>query len=149
MSAQDPKYELTKLERLAVLLRDDGVDPHSLSDEQVTAYLKENKVDMVEAQKRFDAIVKRAKSMQRLEQACQKRLQAAAKIDTILSVGNEALESVREKVRSMIERLKQHDPDQAQVYAREFEKATAEDLKLLEEDLMLLELEDTGDGKGD
>jgi hypothetical protein len=41
----------------------------------------------------------------------------------------------------MIERLRHHDPEQAQVYAREFEKATAEDLALLEQDLMLLEME--------
>ena len=149
MSAQDPKYESTKLERLAALLRDDGVDPQSLSDEQVVAYLKENRVDIVGAQKRFDSLLKKAKALQRLEQARQKRLEAAAKVNTVLSAGNEALESVREKVRLMIERLKQHDPEQAQVYAREFEKATAEDLKLLEEDLTLLELEDPEDGKGD
>ncbi len=47
----------------------------------------------------------------------------------------------------MIEKFKQHDPDQALVYAREFEKATPEDLVVLEEDLMLLEMDRNDDGK--
>jgi hypothetical protein len=149
MSGQDPKFELTKLQRLAALLRDDSVDPQTLSEEQITVYLKENKVDMVAAQQRFDRILKKAKALQRLEEARQRRLDVAGKANTMLLGGSETLEAVRKKVHSMIERLKQHDPEQAQVYAREFEKATAEDLKLLEEDLTLLELDETEDGKGD
>ena len=49
----------------------------------------------------------------------------------------------------MIQNLGQHDPDQAQVYAREFEKATPEDLAILEEDLTLLEMEASENDKGD
>ena len=81
MSVQDSKYEFTKLERLAILLRDDGVDPLTLNDEQIVAYLKDHKVDMIGAQKRFDAVLKRVKVLQRLERAHQRRLEAAAKAD--------------------------------------------------------------------
>jgi len=112
-------------------------------------YLKDNKVDMANPQKRFDAILKKAKAQHRLEVARQRRFEAVEKTKGMLSAGTEAVSVVRERVRSMIEKFKQHDPEQAQVYAREFEKATPEDLLVLEEDLTLLEMDEPNDGKSD
>ena len=139
MSDQKPN-DLTKLERLAVLLRDDGIDPEAMDPAQIDLYLKTNQVDMSGPQKRFAALLKKAKAQQSLERAQARRLLAVEKAKEVISSGAEAVEAVRQKVRRMIEALGQQDPEQAQVYAREFEKATPEDLKVLEEDLTLLEI---------
>lgn len=145
MSDQKPN-DLTKLERLAALLRDDGIDPEAMDLAQLDQYLEAHKVDMSGPQKRFAAILKKAKAQQSLELAHARRLPAVEKAKGIISSGVDVVAAVREKVRRMIEALGQHDPEQAQVYAREFEKATPEDLKVLEEDLTLLEIpEDEGD----
>lgn len=141
--------ELTKLERLAALLLDDGIEPDSMDAMQLAQYLKARKVDMSTPQKRFAAVLKKAKARQALERARERRLKAVERAKSVLSTGLVAADSVREKVRAMIENLGRHDPDQAQVYAREFEKATPEDLVVLEEDLTLLELEDSKDAEGD
>jgi hypothetical protein len=147
MNTRDPNPELTRLERLAALLRDDGVDVDAMNRDQLEQYLKDNKVDMAAPQKRFNTILKKAEARRRLEIAHQRRLDAVERAKTILSTGTAAVTVVREHVRSMIEKFKQHDPDQALVYAREFEKATPEDLVVLEEDLMLLEIDRNDDGK--
>ena len=128
MSSQDPQSDLTRLERLAALVREDEMDVEAMSNEQLALYLKDNKVDMTAPQKRFDAILKKAEARRRLEIAHQRRLAAVEKTKGMLSAGTEAVVAVRERVRSMIEKFSQHDPEQAQVYAREFEKATPEDL---------------------
>ena len=141
--------ELTKLERLAALLRDDGIDPETMDAEQLAQYLKVRKVDMLIPQKRFLAVLKKSKARQSLELARERRLKAVDKSKNILSTGADAIEAVKEKVRAMIQNLGRHDPDQAQVYAREFEKATPEDLAVLEEDLTLLEMEESDNGQGD
>src|SRR6266568_9017415 len=135
MSGQDHSSDLSRLERLAALLREDDSDVEAMNQEQLAQYLKENKVDMANPQKRFAAILKKAKAQRRLEAARQRRLEAVERAKGMLSAGTEAVSAVRERVRSMIEKFKQHDPEQAQVYAREFEKATPEDLLVLEEDL--------------
>jgi hypothetical protein len=147
MNTHDPKSDLTKLERLAALLREDEVDVETVSTEQLAQYLKDNKVDMTAPQKRFDAILKKAEARRRLEVAHRRRLDAVEKAKGILSAGTEAVVAARERVRSMIEKFSQHDPEQAQVYAREFEKATPEDLVVLEEDLTLLETDQPEDDK--
>ena len=139
--------ELTKLERLAALLRDDGIDPEAMDAEQITQYLKTHKVEMSVPQKRFAVLLKKAKARQSLERARERRLRAVERAKSVLSVGTVA--AVREKVRAMIESLGRHDPEQAQVYAREFEKATPEDLAVLEEDLTLLEMENPENEQGD
>jgi hypothetical protein len=149
MNNQDSKSDLARLERLAALLREDEVDAGAMNKEQLAQYLKDNKVDMTAPQKRFDSLLKKAESRLRLEIAHQRRLETVEKAKGILSSGTEAIAVVRERVRSMIEKFSQHDPDQAQVYAREFEKATPEDLVVLEEDLALLEMDQTEDGKSD
>jgi hypothetical protein len=149
MSSQDPQSDLTRLERLSALVREDEMDVEAMSNEQLALYLKDNKVDMTAPQKRFDAILKKAEARRRLEIAHQRRLAAVEKTKGMLSAGTEAVVAVRERVRSMIEKFSQHDPEQAQVYAREFEKATPEDLLVLEEDLMLLEMDRPEDGKSD
>jgi hypothetical protein len=149
MSTQDPESDLTKLERLAALLREDEVDVEAISTEQLAQYLKDNKVEMTAPQKKFDAILKKAEARCRLEGARQRRLDAVEKAQGMLSAGTEAVAAVRERVRSMIEKFSQHDPEQAQVYAREFEKATPEDLVVLEEDLTLLEMDQPADDKTD
>lgn len=149
MSPQDPKSDLTRLERLAAMLREDEADVEAMSTEQLAQYLKENKVDMTAPQKRFAAVLKKADARRRLEVAHQRRLDAVEKAKGLLSAGTGAVSAVREHVRSMIEKFSQHDPEQAQVYAREFEKATPEDLVVLEEDLMLLEMDQPEDGKSD
>jgi hypothetical protein len=138
-----------KIERLSVLMRDDGIDPETMDAGQLAQYLKDRKVDMSGPQKRFAALLKKAKARQTLERARERRLQAIEKAKAALSSGVGAVEAVRERVRAMIEGLGQHHPDQAQVYAREFEKATPEDLAVLEEDLTLLEMEASEDDKGD
>lgn len=145
MNNQHPD-DLTKLERLGALVREDAVEPEALDAAQLEQYLKDHKVDMSEPQRRFATLLKRAKAQQRLEQAAAQRVQAVAKVKEIISSGLDAASELRERVRSMIQKLGQRDPEQAHVYAREFEKATPEDLKVLEEDLMLLEL---GDDKTD
>ena len=141
--------EMTKLERLAALLRDDGIDSETLDAEQLAQYLKVRKVDMSNPQKRFLAVLKQSKARQSLELARERRLKAVDKSKTILSTGADAIEAVKAKVRAMIQNLGEHDPDQAQVYAREFEKATPEDLAVLEEDLTLLEMEASDNAQGD
>jgi len=140
---------LSPLERLAALLHEDNSDIEAMSQEQLAQYLKENKVDMASAEKRFAAILNKVKARHRLEVARQRRLEAVERAKTVLSAGTEAVAAVREHVRSMIERFRQHDPEQAQVYAREFEKATPEDLLVLEEDLTLLEMDEPNNGKSD
>jgi hypothetical protein len=144
-NASDPR----KIERLSVLMRDDGVDPETMDAAQVAQYLKDQKVDLSGPQKRLGVLLKKAKARQTLERARERRLRAVEKAKAALSTGLGAAEIIREKVRSMIESLGQHDPGQAQVYAREFEKATPEDLAVLAEDLTLLEMEASEDGKGD
>ena len=57
MSAQDPKFELTRLERLAALLREDDRDVEAMSKDQLAQYLEYNKVDMAGPRKRFEAIL--------------------------------------------------------------------------------------------
>ena len=148
MNDKNP-IELTKLERLAALLRDDGIDPETMNAEQLAQYLKVRKVDMSNPQKRFLVVLKKSKARQSLELARERRLKTVDKSKAILSAGANAVEAVKEKVRAMIQNLGQHDPDQAQVYAREFEKATPEDLAVLEEDLTLLEMEASDNGQGD
>jgi len=148
MSA-DNRPDQTKLERLAVLLRDDGVDPETMEVAELAQYLKDQKVEMAGPQKQFAALLKKARARQTLERAHARRLKAIERAKSLLCAGADAAEVVREKVRSMIQNLGQHDPEQAQVYAREFEKATPEDLRVLEEDLTLLELEAAEDEKGD
>jgi len=141
--------ELTKLERLAVLLNDDGVDPESMNVAQIAQYLKDHKVEMAGPQKRFATVVRKAKARQALELAHERRLKAVERAKSVVSSGLGTADVIREKVHKMIESLRQHDPDQAQVYAREFEKATLEDLAVLEEDLTLLEMEASENGQGD
>lgn len=139
---------LSKLERLAALLHDDGVEPESMSPQQLDVFLKASKADMAEPQRRFDYLLKRARARRKLELARGSRLKAAERANSILTSSATALAEVRAKVAGMIEKLKQRDPDQALVYAREFEKATPEDYATLQEDLMLLELEGEENGSG-
>lgn len=147
MSDDNPS-DSGKIERLSVLMRDDGVDPETMDAPQVAQYLKDQKVDLSGPQKRFGMLLGKAKARQSLERARERRLKAVEKAKAVLSSGLDAAEIIREKVRSMIESLGQHNPGQAQVYAREFEKATPEDLAVLAEDLALLEMEASKDGDG-
>ncbi len=148
MSNEIP-VEPGKIERLSVLMRDDGLDPETMDAGQLAQYLNDRKVDLSGPQKRFVALLKKAKARQSLECARERRLGAVGRVKAALSSGAGAVEAVRDRVRAMIESLGQHHPDQAQVYAREFEKATPEDLAVLEEDLILLEMEASEDDKGD
>lgn len=149
MNSDNGKSELSGLERLAALLREDKADVESMNSDQLADYLKDNKVSMAAPQKRFEVILKKAQAKRKLEVAHQRRLDAVAKTKEMFTTGSSAVEVIRERVRSMIEKFKQHDPEQAQVYAREFEKATPEDLMVLEEDLMLLESDQSDHGKTD
>ena len=148
MSNENPA-DSGKIERLSLLMRDDGLDPETIDAGQLAQYLKDRKVDLSGPQKRFTALLKKAKTRQSLERARERRLQAVERAKAALSSGVGAAEAVRERVRAMIKSFGQHHPDQAQVYAREFEKATPEDLAVLEEDLTLLEMEASEDDKGD
>lgn len=149
MSGQDYSAELSRLERLAALLREDTADIDAMAQDQLASYLKDNKVDIAKSQKRFDLMLKKASARRQLEVARQRRLDAVERAKGMLSAGSEAVSEVRARVSAMIEKFKQHDPEQAQVYAREFEKATPEDLLILEEDLTILEMEDPKNGTGD
>lgn len=149
MSGQDYSAELSRLERLAALLREDTADIDAMAQDQLASYLKDNKVDIAKSQKRFDLMLKKANARRQLEVARQRRLDAVERAKGMLSAGSEAVSEVRARVSAMIEKFKQHDPEQAQVYAREFEKATPEDLLILEEDLTILEMEDPKNGTGD
>ena len=139
----------TKLERLAALLRDDGLDPEAMDAGQINQYLTTHKVEISDPQKRFAALLKKVKARRRLECARERRLRAVERAKSVLSAGIATTETVREKVRAMIENLGRRDPEQAQVYAREFEKATPDDLVVLEEDLILLEMKKPGDEQRD
>jgi type IV secretory pathway ATPase VirB11/archaellum biosynthesis ATPase len=145
----DNSNDLTKLERLAALMRDDGIETEAMDAERIARYIQSHKIEMSGPQKRFEALLKKAKARRRLQQASERRLKAVEKANSVLSAGTFASEAVSEKVRAMIESLRQHDPEQAQVYARDFEKATPEDLAVLEEDLTLLEMENSEDEPGD
>jgi len=149
MSAQDSESELLRLERLAALLRESPGDTEAMSEEKLTQHLKDNKVDMTSSEKRFQMLLKKARARRRLEVAHSQRLRAIENAKKQLSSGSIAMEAVRVKVRGLIERFGKSDPDQAQVYAREFEKATPEDLLVLEEDLTLLEMDPPDDEQGD
>jgi hypothetical protein len=146
MSSPDQKHEPTRLERLAAIVREEAVDVGSMDSALVAEYLKANNVDMAGSQKRFDAILKKAKTRRQLEVARERRLQASEKAR---AVGAAAFEQCRERVRNMIERIRQNHPEQALFYAREYERATEEDMQVLEEDLMLLEMDDPDNGKSD
>src|ERR1017187_2236375 len=100
--------ELTKLERLAALLRDDGIDPETMNADQLAQYLKVYKVDMSDPQKRFASVLKKSKARQSLEFAHERRQKAVDKSKAILSAGADAVEAVKEKVRVMIKNLGQH-----------------------------------------
>lgn len=149
MNNPDPQRELTRLERLASILREDGADVDAMDSAQLAQYLEDNKVDMAGPQKRFNAILKKAKARRQLELARERRIQAGSKARQALAAGSAALEELRERVRSKIERIRQNHPEQALFYAREYEKATPEDMQVLEEDLMLLEMDNPDDGKRD
>jgi len=144
----DNSSDLTKLERLAAMLRDDGIEPEAMDAAQIAQHLQTHKVAMSGPQKQFAALLKKAKARQSLERARERRLEAVERAKSMLSAGTTTAEAVREKVRAMIESLGRHDPEQAQVYAREFEKATPEDLAILKEDLTLLEMESPEDEQG-
>lgn len=148
MNADNPS-DLTKLERLAALLRDDGIEPEAMNAEQITRHLQSHNIEMAGPQKRFAALLKKARARQSLERARERRLRAVERAKSVMSAGTIKAEAVREKVRAMIESLGGNDPEQAQVYAREFEKATPEDLAVLEEDLTLLEMEPPENEQGD
>ena len=140
-------FELSKLQRLSALLWEDETNVESMNHEHLVQYLKDNKVDMAEPQKRFEAILKKAQVRRKLEVARQFRMEAEERAKGMLSAGTEAVAAARERIRCMIEKFGQHDPEQAQVYAREFERATPEDLAILEVDLTLLEMERSEDGQ--
>jgi hypothetical protein len=149
MNSDNTNPELTRFERLAALLSDDDKNIDSMSHEQLAQYLKENKVEPQAAEKRFKIIQKRAEARLRLEVAHRRRLVAVEKANQIVSSGADAVTVIKERVRALIENLGKGHPEQAQLYAREFENATAEDLLSLEEDLRLLEDESPNDAKND
>ena len=149
MNTPDPEQELTRLERLASILREDGADVDAMDSARLAQHLKDNKVDMAGPQKRFNAILKKAKARRQLELARERRIQAGGKARQVLAAGSTAVEELRGRVRGMIERIRQHHPEQALFYAREYESATPEDMQILEEDLMLLEMDHPEDGKRD
>ena len=120
-----------------------------MSEEQLAVYLKANRVEMAQPRARFGSLLNKMRSRERLEKASQMRTQAVAKAKSILSRGEETLEATRERIQAMIGKLQERDPGRALVYAREFQKATPEDLKLLEEDLLLLDHEDDNSTKAD
>ena len=136
---------MTRLDRFASIMSDDGVEADDMDAVQLARYLEAHKVDITEPKRRFNAVLKKAKAEQRLARAKERRLEATKQAKDFLIAGASSFASVKDKVRAMIGKLQQNDPEQAAVYAREFEKATPEDLKTLEEDLLLLESEN-GEG---
>lgn len=149
MNSENCKTDLTRLQRLAALLGDDDSNVEVMTHEQLVQYLKNNKVDLAASEKRFAGIRKKAEARLRLEIARKRRLAAVERAKNIASAGGETVAAVRARVREMIENFGKCDPEQAQVYAREFEKATPEDLLILEEDLTLLEMDSSKDDKSD
>ena len=79
MSSTDPKEPLSRIERLASLVCDDPVDVEFMDSARLAQYLKDNKVEMAGPQKRFNAILKKAKARRQLELAKERRTQAAGK----------------------------------------------------------------------
>jgi hypothetical protein len=141
MSENHPN-QLTGLERLAALACDDGVEPERMTADQLAEYLQKKKVDMSAPKQRFEKALKRAKAQQKLEAAGEALARAREK----LKLGIAGVKGdMRELVAGMLEKLKQRDPGQAQVYARQFEEATEEDLASLAEDLALLETDEGND----
>ena len=61
--SDEKSNDLTKLERLAALLQDDGIDPESMDPTELDQYLKVSKVDMSGSQKRFAALLEKAKAL--------------------------------------------------------------------------------------
>lgn len=145
VSTNDSNRDPTKLERFAALVRSDATDVESMNDAQLAQYLKESKIALAQPQKRFAALLQKAHAKRKLEIAKVRRLAAIEKAKEVMSAGPEALDAVRQRVKSMIDKFGEHNPEQALVYAREFEKATPEDLQVLEQDLLLLEMEQADD----
>jgi len=148
MNNQHPD-DLSRLERLAAVLGDDGKPMESLEKESVEQFLATHHVDLSSPKKKFKSILDKAKAHRRLEVAQAKRLAAVERVKGIATAGGEVATQLRQRVNDLIQRLGQHNPGQAQMYAREFEKATAEDLAVLEQDLLLLEKGFTENGQGD
>jgi len=148
MNNQHPD-DLSRLERLAAVLGDDGKPMESLEKESAEQFLTTHHVDLSSPKKKFQSILDKAKAHRRLEVAQAKRLAALERVKGIATAGGEVATQIRDRVNDLIQRLGQHNPGQAQMYAREFEKATAEDLAVLEQDLLLLEKGFTENGQGD
>ena len=53
MNTPDPEQELTRLERLASILREDGADVDAMDSARLAQYLKDNKVDMAPDRSRW------------------------------------------------------------------------------------------------
>lgn len=148
MNNQHPD-DLSRLERLAAVLGDDGKPMESLEKESAEQFLTTHHVDLSSPKKKFKSILDKAKAHRRLEVAQAKRLAALERVKGIATAGGEVATQIRDRVNDLIQRLGQHNPGQAQMYAREFEKATPEDLEVLEQDLLLLEKGFTENGQGD
>ena len=73
MSAEH-QSDQTKLERLAILLRDDGVNPETMEVAELAEYLKEQRVELAGPQKQFAALLKKARARQALERAHARRV---------------------------------------------------------------------------
>ncbi len=144
----DNLSDLSKIERLSVILMDDGRSVDEMDSAQLDQYVNELGIEMSAPNNRLNQMLKRARARQALENARRRRLAATERAESLISSGKDAIEKARLRLDSMIQKLKERDPDQAMVYAREFEKTTPEDYETLAEDMMLLDLGEVEDAEG-
>jgi hypothetical protein len=138
--------ELSPIERLAAIIHDDGVDVNKLSTPELRAYIEKQGVDLKAAEARFAKFLKAFEGRHRLELAAQKRKEELARpspVSKIIAQGSialqEGLEEARFRVKALFEKMQVLRGDKVELFARDFEKATLEDLLSMEEDLRAIE----------
>lgn len=112
-------------------------DVTSLTPDQVQQYLKSEGIDSTPLVGDVKQRIAKLMAGQELANARERRLGLVSK--TQHASVSESQPSLKDKIRVMIERLTQGNPELATVYFRKFEESSEADLETLLEDLTLLE----------
>lgn len=139
-------HELSPIERLAAIISDDGVDVNKLSTPELRAYLERQGVNIKAGEARFAKFLKGFEGRRRLALAAEKRHEALGRpspVSKIIEQGTislqDTLEGARARVNALFEKMHVLRGEKVELFARNFEKATLEDLLSMEEDLRAIE----------
>jgi len=142
MSNESPQ-DNNALRRLhTVLSESQDLHPDVMSEAQLQHYLQANKIDAKDSVKDFQKLLTRTEGQIRIQRAREKRIVIESLRKGVMQGSMAAVEEIKKKIEGMIAELSKSDIQQAQVYAREFEKSSPEDLASLAEDMLLLESDD-------